>query len=174
MFSIQPCPLPENALLGSYRREGAYTDCYSTVIPATVSHEQYVAAFYTTFVFKLERHILKWVVAKPSTDEQARQLAAGANDDFAAWRVEQRAHNQLLLCDMYGSTRSWLMVAPMESGNGRGTRLYFGSAVVAKGKSRTGEPETAFVFRALLGFHKIYSQVLLSAARARLHKTLEK
>ena len=168
MFSVHACPLPENALLNAYRRDGAYTDCYSTVIAATISHEQYVAAFYTSPVFKLERHILKWAVARPSTDDQAHQLAAGSIEAFAAWNVEQRGHNQLLLCDMHGSTRSWLMVAPIESG----TRLYFGSAVVAKGKSRTGQPEIAFVFRALMGFHKLYSRVLLHAAKVRLQKTL--
>ncbi len=63
-----------------------------------------MTAFYTTGVFKLERRILKWAVARPSTDEQARQLAAGAIDAFfAAWRVE-RPHElpQLLLFDFSG------------------------------------------------------------------------
>ena len=123
-------------------------------------------AFYTTFVFKLERLILKWAVLKPSTDDQARALAAGAVNEFAAWRVEKRNDHQLLLSDYRGSTRSWLMVARLEDGTR--TRLYFGSAVVASGKSRSGKPRMGFVFRALLGFHKIYSQVLLHAAVVRL------
>lgn len=27
MFSIQPSPLPDNALLAAYSRDGGYTDC---------------------------------------------------------------------------------------------------------------------------------------------------
>ncbi len=161
---VQPCPLPEGALLEAYSRRGAYTDCYAVDVPKRISLEQYVEAFYTSFVFKTERFILKWAVSKPSTDDQARALAAGTRDEFAAWRVEKRNGQQLLLSDYRGSTRSWLMVAS----SGPGTRLYFGSAVVASGKSRSGKPTMGFVFRALLGFHKIYSQVLLHSAKSRL------
>lgn len=157
MSAIEPCPLPEAALLQSYRQGGAYTDCFATNLPLAVTHEQYVAAFYTTFVFKAERLILKYAVARPSTDEEARQLAAGTRERFAAWDVEKRAANQLLLCDMHGNTRSWLMVEPTAAG----TRLYFGSAVVAAAMERPS-------FNALLGFHKLYSRVLLRAARQRL------
>ena len=164
MFSIEPCPLPEDALLQAYARNGSYTDCYAASIAGAVSHEQYVAAFYTTAVFKLERLILKWAVSKPSTDAQARQLAAGTLDAFAAWRVEQRAVDQLLLCDFMGRTRSWLMVAPLVTDGGPATRLYFGSAVTP----RDGGRSLGFPFGALLGFHQLYSRVLLAAARRRL------
>lgn len=169
MFSIQPSPLPDNALLRAYLGNGAYADCYATDVAGAVSHEQYVAAFYTSAVFKVERFILKWAVSKPSTDVLAKQLATGSNKDFAAWRVEQRSENQLLLCDFMGRTRSWLMVAPVITESGAGTRLYFGSAVVATEKSKTGQPTMGFGFSALLGLHKLYSQVLLHAARTRLH-----
>ena len=60
----------------------AYTDCYTADISGPVSHAQYVTAFYTTAVFKLERLILKWAVSRPSTDAQAEQMAAGAIDDL--------------------------------------------------------------------------------------------
>jgi hypothetical protein len=119
-------------------------------------------------VFKLERFVLKWAASKPSTDAQAEQLAAGTTDSFAAWRVEQRAERQLLLCDFLGRTRSWLMVAPLDTAQRAGTRLYFGSAVMPVQSGRAGKPTLGLVFRALLGFHKIYSQVLLHAAGARL------
>jgi hypothetical protein len=168
MFSIESCPLPDGALLGAYVRAGAYTDCYATDVPDAVSHQQYVAAFYTTWVFKLERLILKWAISKPSTDDQARALAAGTLDAFAAWKVEGRSADQLLLSDMFGSTRSWLMVAALTDASGPRTRLYFGSAVVASRMSRSGKPAMALNFRVLLGFHKLYSQMLLRAARSRL------
>jgi hypothetical protein len=134
----------------------------------TVSHDQYVFAFYTTWVFKLERLILDWAVSKSSTDSDAEQLASGAIDSFAAWRVERRAMNQLLMCDFRSRTRSWLMVAPLQTASG--TRLYFGSAVVPARNPKTERLELGPVFEALLGFHKVYSRVLLRAASSRLSR----
>ena len=168
VFSIESCVLPDAALLGSYLKGGAYTDCYATDISAQVSHAQYVNAFYTTFAFRLERLILKWVASKPSTDAEVNQLATGAIETFAAWHVEKRSENQLLLCDFLGSTRSWLMIAPWVTGIGCGTRLYFGSAVVPRKNAKTGKSTIGFGFRALLGFHKLYSLVLLYSAKSRL------
>jgi hypothetical protein len=164
--SISACELPSSALLRKYVDTGAYTDCYVTEITTSVSQAEYVEAFYTTAVFKLERLILRWLVAKPSSDSDARRLANAEIDSFAAWSVEDRAPNQLLLCDFQHRTRSWLMVAPIESGDA-GTRLYFGSAVVPV-RERSGEAALGFTFSALLGFHKLYSRILLRAARSRL------
>jgi len=169
LSSIQPCSLPGNALLNAYRTSGAYTDCYATDFDAAVSHQQFVSAFYTTPLFKLERVILKWAVSRPSTDAEAQQLAAGTVDAFAAWHVEKRAENQLLMCDLHGRTRSWLMVAPLKTDRGPATRLYFGSAVVPANSAATGQPTLELGFRALMGFHKMYSKALLSAARSRLN-----
>lgn len=165
-MDISKLPLPTNALLGVYSRNGGYTDCYATDLPGAISYEQYVVAFYTTWVFKLERFILKYAIAKPSTDEQAQQVAAGKLDAFAAWSVEARAPNQILMRDLFGRTRSWLMVEPIN--DGRATRLYFGSAVVPKKSVSGGPAKMPFVFHALLGFHKLYSRILLSAAASKL------
>lgn len=163
--------MPDGALLGIYQTHGAYADCYGVDVPGTVTHERFVAVFYTTWIFKLERAILKWAVNKPSTDAQAAQLAAGAIDSFAAWHVEQRGHNQLLMCDFQRRTRSWLMVAAVGTGAATVTRLYFGSAVVPVKDAKTGQMKMGAAFSALLGFHRLYSKVLLGAAASRL-KTL--
>lgn len=168
MLSIHPCALPDGALLASYRAAGAYTDCYAVDIPGPVTHARYVTAFYTTAVFKLERFILKWALSLPSTDAQAGQLAAGTIDHFAAWRVEKRGTDQVLMCDFRGRTRSWLMVAPVGTSDGTRTRLYFGSAVVPEQRSGTDPPRLGLTYRALLGFHKLYSTILLRAAKSRL------
>ncbi len=72
--------------------------------------------FYTTLLFKLERFILKWTVSKSSTDAQARQLSDGEIEQFAAWHVEGRNENEILMCDFGGRTRSWLMVCSCEHG----------------------------------------------------------
>jgi hypothetical protein len=164
--SIQSSELPDASLLRRYLGEGAYVDCYVTEIARPVQHAEYVAAFYTTAVFKLERLILAWLVARPSTDAQARELALGQRSTFAAWDVEAREPNQLLLCDFQGRTCSWLMSAPTPSG--QATKLFFGSAVVPIVDRRSGQRKMGFAFQALLGFHKLYSRMLLRAAVSRL------
>jgi hypothetical protein len=162
--AVQPCELPPDALLQRYRAAGAYTDCYSTDVAHAVSHAAFVEAFYTSVLFKLERLILRLFAARGSTDAQAAALARGEVDVFAAWSVEGRAPDQVLLCDFTRRTRSWLMVTPLPAG----TRLYFGSAVVPVHDPRSGRSRLGFAFTALLGFHKLYSRVLLCAARSRM------
>lgn len=169
MSTIEPRELPANALLRKYVIQGAYTDCYATEVAAPVAQAEYVEAFYTTGVFKLERLLLDWLASKPSTDEEARRLATGARDTFAAWTVEEQTTDQLLLREISGRTRSWLMVEAIGDGGRTGnTRLYFGSAVVPVVDARTGAAALGSSYRALLGFHKFYSRVLLHAARSRL------
>jgi hypothetical protein len=166
MASIEACELPEAALLRRYLDRGAYADCFVIEVGRPVAHAEYVEAFYTTAVFRLERRLLSWFVARPSTDAQARELAFGRASTFAAWSVEARAPDQVLLRDFQGRTCSWLMSAPAA---GRpSTRLFFGSAVVPVVDKRSGRTKMGFVFRSLLGFHKIYSRVLLRAAVRRL------
>ena len=170
MPSIHRCELPHEALLSKYKNGGAYADCYVTEVGRHVSHVEYVQAFYTTPLFKFERLLLAWLVSKPSTDAQASQLASGKLDSFAAWSVEERREDQLLMCDFQGRTRSWLMVIPMKGKNAGGTRLYFGSAVVPARAARAGAqaPGLGWTFRLLLGFHKLYSRALLFSAKSHL------
>ena len=84
MFSIESCAIPDSALLNSYLMEDTYTDCYVTDVAQSVSHDEFIIAFYTTHIFKLERLILKLFVSRPSTDDQVKELAAGDIDTFAA------------------------------------------------------------------------------------------
>lgn len=173
MPDIQACELPANALLRRYLDEGAYADCYRIDVAGSVSPPEFIEAFYTTAVFKLERRLLAWFASRPSTDQQARDLAHERRNSFAAWSVEARVHGQLLMADMHQRTRSWLMCVPAPDGVG-GTRLYFGSAVVPLGDARSGKRRMGFGFRALLGFHKLYSRVLLRAAVTRLAMAAER
>ena len=168
MFSVDRCGLPENALLSKYRDSGAYTDCYRTEIAKKVSQADYIRAFYTTIPFKMERTILKWAVSLPSTDEEASLLAESRLEAFAAWDVETRRDDQILLSDYQGRTRSWLMSEPSTSSVDDSTRLYFGSAVIPTRSKNTDELRMAKSFSVLLQFHRLYSQVLLSSARSRL------
>ena len=168
MNSIQLSGLPQTALLNKYKQQGAYTDCYSVVVPRAISHSEYVEAFYTTPLFKVERFILATLVSRPSTDIQAKQLAAGEVDSFAAWNVEGKAENQLLLCDFLGRTRSWLMTDTGEQSKPACTHLFFGSAVVPKIDAKSGQASYGFAFHAMLGFHRLYSRALLRSAVSRL------
>lgn len=162
---IAPCALPADALLARYRGSGGFTDCYATDLPRRVSHAEFVEAFYTTALFGLERFVLRVFLGRASSDADAVRLARGESDAFAAWSVEARAPDQLLLADFAGRTRSWLMVAPSGAG---GTRLFFGSAVVPRRRSGPRRARMGGSFHALLGFHKLYSRLLLGAARGRL------
>lgn len=168
VVEIATAPLPDGALLQRYAMQGAFTDCYVTDVRVPVTVAQYVAAFYTTPVFRLERLILAWTLSRPSTDEDAARLADGQSDTFSAWRVEDRRDNQLLVADVQGRTRSWFMVAAGPAASRAAVRLYFGSAVLPVRDSTTGSRRMASGFRALRGFHHLYSQVLLFSARRRL------
>lgn len=160
--------LPRGALLARYKQEGAYTDCYFVDLPRSVSHAEYVEAFYTTALFKAERLILALAARRRSSDVDAKRLAAGGTSQFAAWSVEERTPNQLLLCDFLGQTRSWLMTAPVEGASPVTTRLYFGSAFVPRRDRASGRTSFGPSFHMLKGFHRLYSRALLSAACARL------
>lgn len=170
MFSINPHPLPDHALLKRYVEQDAYTDCYHTEIDHSVTHNQFVEAFYTTWLFKLERLILKWSVSKPSTDTEAKQVAEGNIDHFAAWSVEDRADHQLLMCDFQGRTRSWFMTISDRNNPEGKTQLYFGSAVTKVPDKKTGKETLGKGYSLLLGFHKLYSVALLACARARIKR----
>jgi hypothetical protein len=165
--SVRVCPLPSRALLAAYRDAGHYSDCYAAHVAGRPSLAAYVEAFYTSWLFRLERMALA-LAALPSTDEEASVLARGGRDRFAAWRVEGRERDQLLLCDVHGRTRSWLMAA--DAGDGTGRTLYFGSAVVSSPGAAAGVAGLEFRYRALLGFHRVYSRALLRAAVARLER----
>ncbi|MBI4985926.1 MAG: hypothetical protein HZC24_11480 [Rhodocyclales bacterium] len=160
-------------MLQRYRRDGAYTDCYYMDMPRAVSMAEYIGAFYTSPLFKIERHILALFAGKPSSDSGAKELALGQAERFAAWSVEGRAANQLLLCDFLGRTRSWLMAVPLAQAPSDATRLYFGSAVVPNSRTASGKASFGFAFHALFGFHRLYTRALMRAARSQLAGTAQ-
>ena len=168
-YRIAPCPVPPNALLQKYNAGSGYADCYVAEVDGVVAQADFVEAFYTTALFKVERVILKWLAGRPSTDGGAHDLAAGTANGFAAWSVEARTDEQLLLADFTGRTRSWLMAVPAGAADGRPrTLLYFGSAVTPRGDRGRDGQGLGFVFHALMGFHRLYSRLLLGAARSRV------
>lgn len=164
MLSIEKCAVPPQVLLSKYSLDGMYADCYFTEVQGHIPFAAFVSTFYTTALFKIEAFILTYSVKRPSDDNQAQELADGKRNEFAAWKVEDRNKNELLMCDISGRTRSWFMVRHRDSR----TQLYFGSAVVPEKNKKTGRSSLGFVFKALLGFHKIYSVLLLYFAKRKL------
>jgi hypothetical protein len=162
--------VPEDALLRTFRggahpeRWGRYADCFAVGVDRNVTLTQFVFAFYTSPLFGIERALLRLLINAPSSRADARAIADGTSDKFAAWYVGQRTATQLLMCDRYERTRSWFRVEP-ESG---GTRLLFGSALAAKRGERIDAPRRRAGFSVLLWFHVLYSQALLRAAKANL------
>lgn len=157
------CTVPRDAQLQRYaQRDDCYTDCFEVMHPMEADLSAFIDAFYTTWLFRLERAVLTLTLRRRIRDADVVALGAGA-DTFAAWRVEDRAEGQILLCDLSGHTRSWLAVAPKEGGT---TRLLFGSAVVPReGQALSG------VVRAMIPAHRFYSRMLLRMAEWRLRKT---
>ena len=169
MFSVVRESVPDDALLKTYRggarpdRWGRYGDCFSVAVDRAVNLADFVFAFYTSPVFRIERLILRALIGTPSSDAEARALADGSAASFAVWYVGERTATQLLLCDRYERTRSWFRVVALSGGR---TLLQFGSAVAAARGDRTGTSSLGGTFRLLLRVHVLYSQVLLHAAQA--------
>jgi len=174
MLSIEKCDVPPNALLSKYSLDGMYTDSYRTEIQGHITLAEFVSAFYTTWLFKIEQFILTHIAERPSNDIQARELANSTRNKFAAWDVENRNDNELLMCDMLGRTRSWFMVNHLGTEDNKWTYLYFGSAVIPEKNKKTGKSSLGFVFLILLDFHKIYSFLLLYFARQKVTRAINK
>lgn len=168
MSAVHAHDLPADALLAALRAEGAYTDCYAIEVPGVVTLSEFVTAFYTTPLFKAERWILAVTMRRPSTDAEAASVARGERANFAAWSIGGRTNDQLLMRDFAGRTCSWFKVEPLGPTAGAGTRLLFGSAVIPQHDSRTGAPRMGAAFSLLLPFHRLYSVLLLAAARRRV------
>jgi len=171
MLSIRREPVPDDALLRTYRggrhpeRWETYLDCFSIDVGCDISLGDFVYAFYTSPVFRLERLILRAVIGAHSTDADARAVADGAGAIFAVWTVGERTATQLLMCDRYEATRSWFRVVPQKDGR---TKLQFGSGVAARSSAESHPRRLGVAARLMLGFHVLYSKVLLGAASRRV------
>jgi hypothetical protein len=148
-------------------RAGFFADCYATELDAEVLFADYIAAFYSTGIFKVERLLLRIAAGSASTDQEAIQLGLGETNQFAIWRVAMRAENQLLM-ETKGRTRSWFMIEDLGHKDAPKTRLLFGSIVAPISTAASGTPKMGWLFSALLGVHTLYSKALLNAARSRL------
>ena len=161
--SIKETDFPSGALLLDHdeNMQPAMADCFSLTLNKNVTIASFLAAFYTSKIFKIERKILAFALQKPSTDEQAIALSKSQRDTFAIWTQAYRDNEQIVLSDFKGSTKSWLMVKQITSSE---TQIFFGTAVMptVKKDGSLGEPSKLFVI--LGSFHRLYSKLLLWSA----------
>jgi hypothetical protein len=162
---IQTRPVPHHALHKHYQDAGGYADCFAARLSAPATLADLIKAFYTCPVFKMERVILRILLSKKSSDEQARALAKGTRTHFCAWDVEARTETQILIRDYQGMTLSWFMVEPSDP-----ETIYFGTAIVAAKGARPDTPKIPLLFSSTLWFHKTYSRALLWSTRRMLEK----
>lgn len=161
---VTQCPVPSGTLLARYVGQGwTYTDCYDCDVPHDVVFDDFVHAFYTTWLFRVERLILSCVLRRPITDRDADMMLSGQSEEFAAWRVERRGENEILLCDKSLATGSWFGMQDLGAGR---TRLMFGSVVVAD------EAPLHVAVRLILPIHALYSKALLGCAQGRICRRL--
>ncbi len=97
--SIRPCEVPQDSLLRRYVDGVGFADCYVTEVPRAVSQGEFVEAFYTSSLFKIERTLLTYLASRPAGDAEAQQLAAGTARAFSAWSVQEQSATELLLAD---------------------------------------------------------------------------
>ena len=166
-MSIHRCSLPPDAFLQRYAGNVGYADCFRVDVPGTIGLGRYVEAFYTTRLFKAERAILS-LAGHPSSDAEAALVAQGETSRFAAWHVEARAYDQLLMCDVTARTRSWFRVVSNRDGD---TTLYFGSAVTSVETGKAGRKSMGLVFNVLMPVHILYSRALLAAAKRKIARS---
>ncbi|MDJ0940452.1 MAG: hypothetical protein QNJ00_11885, partial [Woeseiaceae bacterium] len=79
-MGVRAVELPAGALLERYRVdplpgcEPAYVDSYAVSVAGDRSLQEFVSAFYTTPLFRMERLILSGLFSLPSTDADARAV----------------------------------------------------------------------------------------------------
>ena len=157
------CDVPRDGLLQAYVGKGAtYTDCFEVMSPHAVALPELIEAFYTTWLFRMERAVLSVLMRRWIPDAEVHALAQGG-ERFAVWQVEAREGSQILLKERSGHTRSYLAVSGKEGGV---TRLIFGSAVVAP----EGKPLGMFM-HLLLPLHRLYAKALIRLAERKLRFT---
>jgi hypothetical protein len=157
----QTQPPPDRLIAPYARRDGHYADAFRADVPGAHDLAAFLGAFYATPLFRAERAVLS-LAGVGGSDDALLALAAGATETFAAWTVEARRPDEILLADVSGRTRSWLAVSPVAGG----TRLWFGSVIVPV--MRGGRPPLGPVFTLLTRPHRAYSRALLAAAVRRV------
>lgn len=160
---VEAAPVPAASLLATAPGERAYADCWSCEIAGSAGLSQLIEAFFTCPAFRPERLTLA-AIGKGGSDAEARALAQGETDRFAAWTLVERREDEILLEDFAHRTRCWLAVAP----KGAHTRVSFGTAILARTGEGGADRAENLAFRALVPFHRFYARRLIASAARRI------
>lgn len=64
---------------------GSYTDCYGIKLDHAITLPEFIAAFYTTPLFRLERLMLAITPKGRMKDADVTAMASGESDTMAIW-----------------------------------------------------------------------------------------
>ncbi|KAA0175468.1 hypothetical protein FNF27_03168 [Cafeteria roenbergensis] len=142
-------------------------DCFRLDVPGHVPIERFVHAFFTSWLFKLERLVLP--VA--TTDSLAKDFAYSRVNEFAIWTAKERTDSELLATwaeeHSPATGATWMRVVHGKDDDGKPkTCLEFGSAIA------TGDmPYQKAVMAVAMPLHLAYSGLLLGAAAGNIDRT---
>lgn len=156
----QAVEVPESGFKGS-------ADCFRLDVPGHVPIERFAHAFFTSWLFKLERLVLP--VA--TTDDLAKDFAYSRVNEFAIWTAKERTDSELLAVwaeqHSPASGATWMRVVHGKDDEGKPkTCLEFGSAI-APGDM----PYQKAVMAVAVPLHLAYSGLLLGAAAGNIDRT---
>ncbi|MEO0370235.1 MAG: hypothetical protein AAF231_02160 [Pseudomonadota bacterium] len=166
MGKITAIPLPTNSFLNAATQQtGCYADCFEVAVPCTPLKDdleayfaRYVFVFFDSWVFRLERRILRLAGKEGTHHEDIAALARAETGRMAAWITRERGQAELLLAVPDTPILTWLQVAQTDSA----LLLRFGSGILPQ----TDKSRPHWGFRATYWAHRVYSRVLLHAAQA--------
>ncbi len=193
MATIYAIPVPDGSLLAEFGpppgvQSEPYRDCFMRRESGAVSLEQLIERFYCSWAFRPER-IALGLIGRGASSEDARKLARGEVESFAAWTVIERRHANVLVAE-HGPAGSARATARPQAREGRGDRAPDGvrktnthneillqdfqgatASWLSVRPSANGGTELLFgswvgkpdrgVVKALMPFHRWYSRVLL-------------
>ncbi|MEO0774240.1 MAG: hypothetical protein AAFZ04_13775 [Pseudomonadota bacterium] len=119
---------------------------------------RFVYIFFDSWVFRLERKILRLAGKDSTRRADVIDLASEEADHLAAWITLDRSPTELLLAVPDTPILTWLQVARSEGV----ICLRFGSGILPQ----PGKDHPHWGFRATYWAHRAYSRILLHAARA--------
>ena len=164
MTRITAPPLPPQSLLARKRGPECYRDAFRASVAGEVSLGELVTAFFSSRAFLAERMALH-LIGRGADHADIAALAAGRTERFAAWQMEAREENELLMHDFLDQTCCWLAVStrgpdgaldgPLPVPERGRTFIWFGTGV-----REVGGP----IMRNLQGAHRFYARQLLAGA----------
>ncbi len=168
MTHVEKTAIPLDSFMSAYKQiDGCSADAFRGYLEFPVTLEALITAFFGSPIFTLERLLLKSIGQANTSRSDITGLAAGTQEKFAAWKVEDRNESEVILKVGSSPIRSWLMARP--DGDGK-TAIYFGSAVLPQTTNRNSKPQVGSSFRFFMGVHNFYSCLLLKSTIKNLQK----